>query len=70
MAVFGDFRLLIYHFRISGDADPTFGNGFFTARITQLSGVHTAMVTSSWTGDTWSMVFTSYDTTNFTKKLS
>lgn len=70
ISFFGNFRILIYHFRIGGDADPTFGNGYFTAQITKLNGVYTAIITSSWTGDTWNIIFTDYDTTKFTKKLS
>lgn len=61
-----------YHFRISGDADPTFGNGHFVAQIMadNTNAVFSALITNKWAGDVWSMIFPSYDSTNFTKKLS
>ena len=68
----GSFRNLTYHFRISGDADPTFGNAHFVAYIMRDNdgAVFSAFIINKWTGDAWSMIFTSYDETNYTKKLS
>lgn len=62
----------VYHFRIGGDADPTFGNGHFVGYIMAdgENSVFTALIVSKWTGDVWSMIFTNYDQTNFIKKLS
>ena len=62
----------VYHFRIGGDADPTFGNGHFVGYIMAdgENSVFTALIVSKWTGDAWSMIFTNYDQTNFIKKLS
>lgn len=62
----------VYHFRITGDADSIFGNGHFVAFIMadDVYSVISALILSKWTGDAWSMIFTSYDQTNFTKKLS
>ena len=68
----GNFHNLTYHFRISGDADPTFGNAHFVAYIMRDNdgAVFSAFIINKWTGDAWSMIFTSYDETNYTKKLS
>lgn len=62
----------VYHFRIGGDADPTFGNGHFVGYIMadDANAVFTALIINKWTGDAWSMIFTNYDQTNFVKKLS
>lgn len=62
----------VYHFRITGDADSIFGNGHFVAFIMadDVYSVISALILSKWTGDAWSMIFTSYDQTNFIKKLS
>lgn len=68
----GDFHNMTYHFRIAGDSDPTFGNAHFVAYIMSDTdrAVFSAIIISKWTGDVWSMIFTSYDDTNYTKKLS
>ena len=68
----GSFCNLTYHFRISGDADQTFGNGHFVAYIMRdnAGAVFSAFIINKWTGDMWSMIFTSYDEANYTKKLS
>lgn len=70
--IFRKAKNTVYHFRITGDADSIFGNGHFVAFIMadDAYSVISALILSKWTGDAWSMIFTSYDQTNFTKKLS
>lgn len=72
ISYWGNFHNLTYHFRISDNADSTFGNGHFVAYIFRdnAGAVFSAFIINKWTGDAWSMVFTSYDDTNYTQKLS
>lgn len=68
----GNFRNLTYHFRISDNADSTFGDGHFVAYIFRdnAGAVFSAFIINKWTGDAWSMIFRSYDDTKYIKKLS
>lgn len=72
ISYWGNFHNLTYHFRISDNADSTFGNGHFVAYIFRdnAGAVFSAFIINKWTADAWSMIFTSYDEAKYIKKLS
>ena len=72
ISYWGNFHNLTYHFRISDNADSTFGDGHFVAYIFRdnAGAVFSAFIINKWTADAWSMIFTSYDEAKYIKKLS